>query len=181
MRRAILAALLPVALLALFFPRRARADAPDGGGALAAAQADFAAELAASATADCGTACRALDSLRRAADNLCTLDPGPPCADAKAKLEKASERVHASCPDCPAMAFDNTPKPPPPPALPPQETKSPSSVPATENLEETTVAAAPRRSGGCASCSVSNETRDPTPALAIAALATLLLRKRRRV
>jgi hypothetical protein len=53
------------------------------------------------ATDDCGAACKALASMRRAADRICALDDaGRRCADARSTVEEASRRVRAACPDC---------------------------------------------------------------------------------
>src|SRR5438067_2567780 len=49
---------------------------------------------------DCALACNALDSMRRAADRLCGIDPGERCARAREKLRTTLERVFASCPEC---------------------------------------------------------------------------------
>ena len=57
-------------------------------------------EHAALSTQDCVTACKALGSIRRASDRICALEPGPRCADARAKADDAQRRVQAACPDC---------------------------------------------------------------------------------
>jgi MYXO-CTERM domain-containing protein len=169
-RRAILAV---ISVLALLAPRPALAVAPDAGGNLAAAQADFAADLASAAAADCATACRALESLRRAADAICVLDPGSPCASARADLDKSTARVRASCPDCPSAAENREPSPEPssPDAKSENGFKGAPEAPAP--------ASAPPGHGGCASCTVSGAKSEPAAPLAVAGLAVLLLRKRR--
>jgi hypothetical protein len=50
----------------------------------------------------CGTACRALASMRRASEHLCGLtgDTDARCSDARSRLERAEGRVRASCPVC---------------------------------------------------------------------------------
>jgi len=50
----------------------------------------------------CATACRALASMGRAAEHLCSLagDSDPRCDTARGRVQSASERVHASCPSC---------------------------------------------------------------------------------
>lgn len=52
----------------------------------------------------CSAACRALASMRRAANHLCGLtgDPEPRCDAARARLTRAEERTRASCPACAA-------------------------------------------------------------------------------
>ena len=57
-------------------------------------------EVAALSTQDCVIACKALASIRRAADRICALESGPRCVDARAKAEDAQQRVQAACPDC---------------------------------------------------------------------------------
>jgi hypothetical protein len=52
------------------------------------------------ATSDCATACRALESMERAAEHLCALDSGSECGRARNRLEAARERVRASCGGC---------------------------------------------------------------------------------
>src|SRR5262245_19151256 len=44
------------------------------------------------ATGDCASACAALASMRRAAERLCALDPGPKCSAARANVEGAASR-----------------------------------------------------------------------------------------
>ena len=65
-------------------------------------------ELAALSTQDCVIACKALASIRRAADRICALESGPRCIDARAKADDAQRRVQAACPDCQLAA--NKPK-----------------------------------------------------------------------
>ena len=57
-------------------------------------------ETSALSTQDCAIACKAYASIRRAADKICGLEPGPRCADARAKADDAQRRVQAACPDC---------------------------------------------------------------------------------
>lgn len=106
-------------------------------------------EHAALSTQDCVTACKAAASIRRAADKICTLEPGPRCADARAKADDAQRRVQAACPDCQLAA------------APPKDeerkamgkggggTAPPADMPAPEKN-------APAR-GGCAGCSTPGE------------------------
>ena len=50
----------------------------------------------------CATACRALASMGRAAEHLCGLagDSDSRCDVARARVQAATERVHAACPSC---------------------------------------------------------------------------------
>jgi hypothetical protein len=52
------------------------------------------------ALSDCATACRALESMERAAEHLCALDSGSECGRARERLEAARQRVRASCGGC---------------------------------------------------------------------------------
>ena len=52
------------------------------------------------ATSDCAAACRALESMERAAEHLCALDAGSECGRARERLEAARQRVRASCGGC---------------------------------------------------------------------------------
>ncbi len=47
----------------------------------------------------CETACEALASMKRAAERICALDPDR-CSDARARVERATERVLSQCHDC---------------------------------------------------------------------------------
>lgn len=50
----------------------------------------------------CTRACRALASMRRSADRLCSLTSrdDPRCVNVVGRLERAEQRVEASCPGC---------------------------------------------------------------------------------
>lgn len=102
-------------------------------------------EHAALQTQDCTTACRALASIRRAADRICALEPGPRCEDARTKAEDARRRVTEACPDC-ALA-----------ATPPKdEDRRASAKPApAREAQVATAESAPGR-GGCASCATTD-------------------------
>lgn len=52
------------------------------------------------AMSDCAQACRALESMERAAEHLCALDNGNECGRARERLEAARQRVRASCGGC---------------------------------------------------------------------------------
>lgn len=124
----------------------ARADARDAGTPeddVASLEKQLREEHAALQTQDCVLACRALASIRRAADRICALEPGPRCDDARAKADDARKRVSEACPDC-ALA-----------AAPPTDDErraaaKPAPAPA-ERVETAGTESAPRR-GGCASC-----------------------------
>jgi hypothetical protein len=47
----------------------------------------------------CSDVCKAIDSMRRAADGVCRLDAGR-CPDARARLARAEDRAKASCATC---------------------------------------------------------------------------------
>ena len=55
-----------------------------------------------SAGGGCGSACRALDSMKRAAEHLCGLtgEPDPRCDTARGRVARADERVRATCRAC---------------------------------------------------------------------------------
>jgi hypothetical protein len=105
-------------------------------------------EYSALSTQDCVTACKALASIRRAADKICGLEPGPRCADAKSKADDAQRRVQAACPDCQIAA------------APPKddERRATQYAPSTpvEAKADAQAESAPRR-GGCASCNTPGE------------------------
>lgn len=51
-------------------------------------------------TADrCTTVCRALASMRRSAEQICTLDASR-CTDARARVTRAEDRAKSACPAC---------------------------------------------------------------------------------
>jgi hypothetical protein len=137
---------------------------------MAQAQSDFETQLAATATADCAMACRALESLRRAADRICELDPGAPCSDARDKAARAAARVRGACPECAAAT---------------QEEKTAQPVPANRTttaegpVMEQEAAAPPQR--GCASCTLGAPVSGGAAAAlaALVALAAACVRRRR--
>lgn len=103
-------------------------------------------EWSALSTQDCVTACKAYASIRRAADRICGLEPGPRCVDARAKADDAQRRVQAACPDCRIAS------------VPPREDERRAAEPAPPTVVDAKGGAAgdaesaPRK-GGCASCS----------------------------
>lgn len=168
--------------LALGSSRWAAAQTPPD--PVAALEKEIETSAAMLASASCPTACAALGSMRRAADRLCAIDPGPRCDSARARVKDASRKVEASCPECAATHGEEKPAPenldkqkekadtdrgpasPPPPAPPP----------AAESM-----ALAPGR-GGCAGCVIGGEEQPATPRgiAAAVALALVLARARRK-
>jgi uncharacterized protein (TIGR03382 family) len=133
-----------------------------------AAQAEVDRDYAQALASDCATACRALDSMRRATERLCALDPGDRCASAKKKLDDATAHVRSACPSC-AAQLDEEKKPvatPPPP-------EATGSQPAAE-MESV------QRKGGCAGCATTSSPVEAVGPLAFAGLLLLGLRRRRR-
>jgi hypothetical protein len=127
-----------------------------GDGDASALLAEVERDYAAAQGADCDTACRALDSMRRAADRLCVLDPGARCAQARQRVAAATDRVRASCPGCPQTlegTTGTTMTPQAPPATP-----APAGAPPQENAAKSEQVAreesAPPRGGGCAGCAM---------------------------
>jgi hypothetical protein len=81
--------------------RPAFAEPPE----LQRALAEFETQLTTlSTTKSCGDACKALDSMRRSAQQICTLvmddDPRRRCPTAKERLEQAARDLSARCPSC---------------------------------------------------------------------------------
>jgi hypothetical protein len=108
--------------------------------------------LSSLATADCTTACRALESMLRSADKICELAPGPRCDAARRKVDTARERVLERCPDCAAAAVQQVGPAPPTPA---EEPATPS--PDVGYDEEKAAADGPpaeEATSGCAACAV---------------------------
>jgi hypothetical protein len=99
-------------------------------------------EYSALSTQDCVTACRALASIRRAADKICAIEPGPRCVDARAKADDAQHRVHAACPDCQIAA-----------APPNDEDRRAAELPSPGAAKPQNAPQVQERSRGCASCS----------------------------
>jgi hypothetical protein len=152
---------LAVALCAL--PSVARAEPADAGPAFDDEFNKAGSDLdKALSTSDCTTACQALGSLRRAAEKICALTPGPRCDAANARADEAAKRVREACPDC-AIAFRPGP-----------DTKPPATVEHEPN--------APRSEsgrGGCASCDLTSSPADLDPSL-IALVLWALTRRRRK-
>ena len=139
---------------------------------------NLAAEHAALSTSDCATACKALASIRRAAEKICALDPDERCTAARAKAQDATKRVRDACPDC---AIASAPLP-----APKREGRAmgkggmrPPPEPSVDIAQAAPAPPAESRRGGCASCSTSGTSGSDlsTVALAVAALAFVLRRR----
>jgi MYXO-CTERM domain-containing protein len=107
-------------------------------------------------TSDCETACKALESLARAAQHICSVAPEH-CEEAKSRLASASDRVHAACPQCVVRT-------------PPAERGEAPVVAKTEGA--TPVAETAPEHGGCAGCATAP---GGAPLAALFGLGALLL------
>lgn len=139
----------------------------DGGDAsdVRALERQLADEHAALSTTDCHAACRALASIRRAAEKICALEPGPRCEGARAKADEATRRVREACPDC-VVAAAPAPEP------------APEAVKADHEAVTRTAPAESR--GGCRSCATTGgETDRSDLAIVAVAIAACLKRKKR--
>ena len=114
-------------------------------------------------TSDCVSACKALNSIRRAADRICELAPGPRCDAARSKADVATKKVKEACPECAIAAA---------PKLEDERAQAPE-PPAPAATSE----AAPPP-GGCRSCATTSG-RPEYGDLTVFALAALALRRRR--
>lgn len=184
-RRSSLAVFVAGTTLALSANAWARAEGTPTGPAsssdeITTLETNLANEHAALSTTDCATACRALASIRRAADRICALDPDARCTAARAKADDATQRVRETCPEC-AVA-SSSPQPSPPVARPAR--KGGAAEPGADSPVETVANAPPSESrrGGCAGCTTSSSSPTDLRALGVAlsALALLVGRRRRR-
>jgi hypothetical protein len=123
-------------------------------------------EYATLSTHDCAIACKAYASIRRAADRICGLEPGPRCNDARSKADDAQRRVQAACPDCQIAAAPAPGKE--------DERRAVQAAPPTESKTGGSAdsESAPRK-GGCASCSTPGEK--PIGDLGIAFIAAVVV------
>jgi MYXO-CTERM domain-containing protein len=146
---------------------------------LATLEKNLAAEHAALSTSDCTTACRALASIRRAADKICALEPGERCAAGRAKADDATKRVREACPEC-AIAT----APPQPAPEREERAMSKGGHPSADSASPVAANAPPSESkrGGCAGCATTPTSPGDmtTAALAMSALAFTLRRRRKR-
>ena len=118
-------------------------------------------------TSDCAAACKALASIRRAADRICELEPGPRCDAARSKAENATKKVREACPECAIAGLKKD-----------EEQERRAAKPADSPTMATAEAAPPsERAGGCRNCSTSSGAPDRGD-FAVFALAALLLRRR---
>jgi MYXO-CTERM domain-containing protein len=135
-------------------------------------------EHTALATADCVTACRALASIRRAADRICALDPDDRCVAARAKADDAVRRVREACPEC-AVALA-PPQPAPPMAKPASNGGADSAVEVVSVQATANAPPSESRRGGCAGCTTTGTSPGDlgTFGLALSALAFVMRRRR---
>lgn len=144
---------------------------------------NLATESAALSTTDCANACRALASIRRAADRICALDAGERCTAGRAKADEATRRVREACPEC-AIATAPSPAPMPKPAPEREERAMTKGGSSADHATPTTANAPPSESkrGGCAGCATTPTSPGDlaTVAVALTALAVTLRRRRKR-
>lgn len=111
-------------------------------------------EVSALSTSDCNLACRALASIRRAAERICALEPGPECDAARAKAAEAARRVREACPGCASVDVELD-----------EERATPAAAPASAPEGQTVNVSAPApKRGGCKSCTTAPLSADPEPA-----------------
>ncbi len=151
---------LAVSLSVLLLASAAHADLDGSTPTVANVWEDFKTVTDNTSTQDCAVACKALESIARAAQHICDVAPEH-CEEAKARLAALSSRVHAACPQCEIRA--QGPIVPPPPIV--------ENVAVSESVRSS--------GGGCADCTTAGGTPDAT----VVVLAGLLLlkKKKRRV
>jgi hypothetical protein len=129
-------------------------------------------------TDDCISACKALDSMRRATGRLCSLDAGRRCAEARAKLNDATRRVHAACPVC--ATPEESPSPGPGSASePPRPMGKGGTHPTADAPQAAPPPQAERARGGCLGCGGGSSSDQGATAI-VGALAFLFARRRPR-
>jgi hypothetical protein len=146
---------LAITLGLLFTASLADAQVGADGGTVPNAWEDFQTQVVVienTSTQDCAVACKALESLARAAQHICDVAPEH-CEEAKARLAAMANRVHAACPQCEIRAQS------PPPQV--------ETVATSESVHS---------SAGCADCATSGGTPDAT----LAILAALLVLKKKK-
>ena len=175
------------ALAATSFPAVARAQVtsvPGGKDDLTTLEKSLAEQHDALSTADCANACRALASIRRAADKICALDPGDRCAAGRAKADDATRRVRDACPECAIASAPPEPKPRPEErAMTKGGSKAAEAPEASPDSVRTAQAAPPSESkrGGCAGCTTTSAAPGDLAGAVLAALAlAFVLRRRKR-
>jgi MYXO-CTERM domain-containing protein len=118
-------------------------------------------------TSDCAAACRALASIRRAADRICELEAGARCDAARAKADDATKRVREACPECAIAGLKKD-----------EEQDRRAAKPAEAPTQASTEAAPPsEQARGCRNCSTSSGAPDRGD-FAVFALAALFLGRR---
>ena len=134
-------------------------------------------ETATLSTSDCSAACRALASIRRAADKICALEPGDRCTAAHAKAEDATRRVRDACPECAIASIA-----PEHPKAPATDTHAPVAPTSQESVTKSGGNAPPSEPGrgGCASCDAGGASPGDPSAAGLGVLALLRLLRRRR-
>jgi MYXO-CTERM domain-containing protein len=152
------------------------------------------AKLDALDTNNCGAACEAIASMRRAAERICELEPGPRCDAARAKVEGARKKVLAACPSCAAASGKATtvtgepePKPKPSPAKKQEQKDAKPSLDLDNEQERATRPAEPSRpppaapsDGGCAPCAVGTSSEPGARAAWLMLLGAVIAWRRRR-
>jgi len=162
-------------LLLAIFPATAFAQLPNGGSAardggsdVDSVVAEIDRDLAQAQSSDCDTACRALDSMRRATERLCAMDPGDRCARARQKLADATAHVRSACPSCPQAAQQTFP-----------ESEKAEEAPAPSGNAAVAEETVQKKSGGCGGCTLGSADGGTHGAAWLLGLALLLLRRGR--
>lgn len=171
-----------LALILLVIPATARAAPRDRSSEIATLAHEVDEQVALTSSTDCAASCRALESMRRAADHLCAIEHGDRCEQARAKVRDAIDRVRVSCPGCPSSQPESAavvPSPPPTPPTPPP-TPPPPAQSGDLHAEARTVSADSPKRGGCAGCATTSGEA-PSGALALmGAIALALVSRRKR-
>ena len=172
------------ALAVISFPAVARAQVTSAPGKdeLTTLEKSLAEQHDALSTADCANACRALASIRRAADKICALDPGDRCAAGRAKAEDATRRVREACPECAIASAPPEPKPRPEERAMTKGGSTAAEAPQSGTDSVPTAQSAPpseSKRGGCAGCTTTSAGPGDLAGGVLAALALALVLRRR--
>ncbi len=108
-------------------------------------------DVQALSTDDCAAACKALESMGRAAERICSLEPGARCDEARAKVSGARSKVRGACPAC-AVAASAEPAHKGASPAPPRDAPATGDAVVVESRE--------RKGGGCAGCAASGAGSD---------------------
>jgi MYXO-CTERM domain-containing protein len=164
--------ILVIALMLVAEP--ASAQTPEAQATVTSMMGELDAAIAALDINDCNAACEAIASMKRAAERICDLEPGPRCDTARAKVEEARKKVRAACPTCEAatgkattVTAEDKPKPRSPKK---QEQKDNQPAPDVEDEHQREYETRPSEpsapppsaapsDGGCAPCAVGS--REP--------------------